>query len=156
MGIANGLAKLYRDLARAVCVLYHDPPDSDPDAAFYSYLEHNYSAAKADLARLLAQGAPADEVRSARIWLFVSAAGLLTYGRLDVAEDIVRGIPEGRANMRRLAGSIKALMPLPTELDPLRHPDRTLQWLLDNRNNLTWDASLQRYVSKRNRASRPD
>ena len=152
MAKPNELAKLYRDFARAVCVPYRDPPNSDRDLAFRTYLEQHYSNAKKELSRLVARGAPSSEVQSVRLALFVFAAGLLPYGRLDVAEDIVMGTPEGRANMRGLAWSIKALMPLPPELDPFKNPVGTLKWLQDNRDNLTWDDTLQSYVFKGNSA----
>ena len=76
---------------------------------------------------------------------FVFAAGLLAYGHIEVAEDLLDGQPP-TGGIRKLALALKALLPLPDELDPLRDREAVRGWLRVNRDRLTWDEARGAYV----------
>lgn len=112
-------AKRYRDMVRSDLELFRHPipHSSNPDIAFCSYLETLYDEAKGRLLRLLEQKASNSTIRDERFCLFVYGAGLFTFGRLDVAEDILAGIPfMGQGGIRRLAWVLNVLLPMPKRL----------------------------------------
>jgi hypothetical protein len=60
---------------------------------------------------------------------FVVAAGLSSYG-IDLAEDVLDCLPEGRGTVRELARALVGLLPVHSHLDPLHEPEAFRVWLL--------------------------
>lgn len=131
---------LYRSAARQAFFGYHAPSGVDPDDYFRYFLEERYREAKTEPAL------PKVDMTSTRLDLFVIAAGLLTYGRLDVFEDILDNIPPDRVKIRRLAYSLKILLPLPDALDPVEQSEAVKQWIRENSQHLKWDEEEGRFV----------
>ncbi len=65
---------------------------------------------------------------------------------MDVAEDILTGIPGGKGKIRRLTWVMNVLLPLPEKLDALTQPDLVSEWLKLNRSKLRWDENSQTYI----------
>ncbi|BAY22448.1 hypothetical protein NIES2100_22110 [Calothrix sp. NIES-2100] len=125
---------------------YQTSPDAEPDTAFCQYLESEYEKAKSRLSNLINQGASASDLKAEKNGLFIISIGLFTFGRLDVAEDIVDNIPGGRGRVNHLAGVVNRLLPLPPGLSPFGNPDAIKEWLKQNRCRLSWDENLETYI----------
>ncbi len=106
--------------------------------AFYEHLELKYKEAKQ---------------KNLNGDLFLIGVGLFTFGRLDVAEDILNNIPGGRGSVNHLAGVLK-LLPLPRDYsplvsrgyNPLENPNAIKEWLRVKYSRLKWDESIERYI----------
>lgn len=92
--------------------------------------------------------------------LAIVAAGLLTYGRLDMAGYILANLPPHRMEMDTFAGSgnvlafriAASLLPLPERLrsymewyDGSPVGDEVRQWFATHRLRLAWDAERQQF-----------
>ncbi len=120
-------AQLYRDAVRQLLWRYRPDPAEDPDQALRRHLESLTS-------------------ESDSFTRFVVAAGLLSYGQIDLAEDLLDCLPEGRGNVRQLSHALVALLPAPAHLDPLQQPEAFRSWLRENRDRLHWDATLGKFL----------
>jgi hypothetical protein len=125
---------LYRDAVRDLLFRHVQAPGKTADQDLYDTLQRIYEECC---------GVPHD-----RAGRFVAAAALFTFGRLDVAEDILDNIPEGRGSVRRLAWALQALMSVPEGMDALKNPDAMREWLRENAGNLRWDEDAGRYLPK--------
>jgi hypothetical protein len=107
----------------------------DPEGDFLRYVDALYREEKERCGAL-----PADAPESARgnVALYTLAVALLTYGRLEVVEDLLRNIPPGRHPARVLARSVDALIPLRAGLDPLVDAEATLGFIDEHRARLAW------------------
>ncbi len=76
---------------------------------------------------------------------FVMAVARLTFGDLDVAEDVLTYLPEPGHPARVLARSLDAL--LPTEATVLEDPAAARRWLAKHRDTLRWDPTSGRFES---------
>lgn len=141
-------AKRYREIVRSDLKLlrYPIPPNFDSDIALRTFLENLYNEAKERLSSLLNEGTPESTIRIEKSVLFIIAAGLFTFRRLDVAEDILTGIPGGRGSIRQLAWVLNVLLPMPKDMDALTNPDVVLEWLQVNISRLRWDESSEKYI----------
>ena len=139
-------AKRYREMVRFEFKRCPPPPDSNPDKAFHIHLEALYKKDKKVLLKLVDENASESEIRNQKVGLFILSVGLFTYGRLDVAEDILTGIPGGRGSIRRLTWVMNVLLPLPEKLDALKQPDLVSEWLKINSDKLRWDESSETYI----------
>lgn len=139
-------ARHFRKSIRSEFRRYQEPPNSDTDTAFREYLESEYESAKSRLSNLLSKGASELVVKGERNGLFVISVGLFTFGRLDVAEDILDNIPGGRVPANHLAGVLNRLLPLPADFSPRENPAAIREWLKVKRSRLKWDESLERYI----------
>lgn len=139
-------ARRYREMVRFEFKRCPPPPDSNPDKAFRIHLEALYEQEKKQLLSLVDENASESEIRNRKAGLFLISVGLFTYGRLDVAEDILTGIPGGKGQIRRLTWVMSVLLPLPEKLDALTQPDLVSEWLKMNRSKLRWNENSQTYI----------
>ncbi|MCG8558690.1 MAG: hypothetical protein MI824_02715 [Hyphomicrobiales bacterium] len=138
-------SRLYRTAVRQVCTQYKPAPERDPEADFHDYLRSCYREETARLAALSAEDADHPERMLSRHARFVFAAGLFAYGHIEVAEDLLDGQPP-TGGIRKLVLALKALLPLPDELDPLRDAEAVRGWLRANRDWLAWDEARGAYA----------
>jgi hypothetical protein len=139
-------SRLYRTAVEQTLFRYAAPADVDPDLALRSHLEASHTRESARLRAAVASGAPGEEVTAIRNGLFVFAVGLFAFGRSDLAEEVIDHLPAS-GDIRRLALAIKALLPLPAELDVLRDGAAVKRWLTTNLTHFHWSEELGRYVS---------
>ncbi len=116
------------------------------DIALHTILENLYNESKEKLSQLQNQNASKPTIKSVKVSLFVFSAGLFTFGKLDVAEDILTGIPSGRGSIRQLAWVLNVLLPMPKGFDALANPTAVWEWLKIKRSRLRWDENSERYV----------
>jgi hypothetical protein len=77
---------------------------------------------------------------------FALALGLMTYGNLDAAIELMECIPFLPLNAARIsAGSLMGLLPLPKALNPRKQPNETMSWLRTNLPNLRWNQTQGRF-----------
>ena len=81
--------------------------------------------------------------------MYILGAGLLTYGHMEVVEDILDNIPDTKGQVRRCVLTVTTLLPVPTVLDPFRDTAAVKQWFLENRDGLYWDQPLKLFNYKR-------
>jgi hypothetical protein len=145
-------AKLYRREVRSVLELFRNklPAPSDSEIELEKFLENMYKQLKKQLLQLVIENAPESVIKGEKMGVFILASGLFAFGHLDVAQDILDGIPSGRANIRRLALVLKALLPMPKNIDPLTNPLAVKEWLSIYRHNLEWNANLEKFIFKSN------
>lgn len=105
---------------------------------YRAFLEQHLLAAQRDLSAAEALGDPA-RVRAEQGAVFVIAAGLGTFGDLDRVILALDHLP-GPRYVRQLAGSLRGLLPLPPELDPVRDAAEVATWLRAQRTRLRWIA----------------
>lgn len=117
------------------------PTSADPEAEFLAYAEGLYQQEKDRKALLQASG----EASSANLSLYIPAVALLTYGRLEAVEDLLRNLPADRHPARVLARSVDALIPLATNLDALSNPEATLTWINEHQSRLRWSPADGRF-----------
>ncbi|MEM7715885.1 MAG: hypothetical protein AAF349_20310 [Cyanobacteria bacterium P01_A01_bin.68] len=139
-------AKRYREMVRTTLWRYTSPPNSNPDTALRIHLESLYEEGKNKISCLVNENASDSIIRREKVGLFVISVGLFTFGQLDVAEDILSGIPGGKGSIRRFTWVLKVLLPLPKELDVLEQPDVVNEWLKLKRSKLRWDGSSEKYI----------
>jgi len=137
-------SRFYRTAVRQLCRQYTPTPGKDPDEDLLDYLQSNYEEAKTRLEPLTADNRRDPDNMARRGARFVFAAGLLAYGRLDVAEDLLDCLPSS-GGIRKLALALKALLPLPEELHPLRDPEGVWLWLRRHRDRLQWSEEVGVY-----------
>jgi hypothetical protein len=130
-------ALIYRDAVRQLCINYTPAVDKDPEEDFYLYLDSLYQQYHATF------DAESETDRNA---LFFLAAGLLSFGKIDVAEDLIDYLPPGRAGIRQLALALVALFPVPEHFDPLQDPEPIKKWLRQNRDQLDWNPVEGQFV----------
>jgi hypothetical protein len=118
---------IYRDAVRQLLWRYQPVTAEDPDEGLRRHLES-----------LTSQSDPFTR--------FVVAAGLLSYGRIDLAEDLLDCLPEGRGSVRELARALVGLLPAPPHLDPLHEPEAFRVWLRQNRDRVHWDPTLGKFI----------
>lgn len=107
--------------------------DSRTDQHFYDDLERAWQEAHLDF-----RNANNEQSReSARAGMFLCAVGLLTFGRLDVVDDMLDWNP-GRGVIRKLLFAIEKLLPLPEDLDPKQNPAETKAWIKSKEQQLLW------------------
>src|SRR5262245_41275494 len=104
-------------MARDICVNFHSQTAEEEDNEFHEYLLTNYHQSK--------KANVSSEV-------FVLAAGLLTYGHIEVVDDILNNIPAGKGHVRRLAWTVSTLLPVPDEMDPLKDFEAVKRWFKEN------------------------
>ncbi len=138
-------SRLYRTAVRQLLFRWVPPAGADPDAALRAHLEARYAEEKARWAAVAGQDAGA-ETTAVRNGLFVLAAGVFAYGRLEAAADVVDHVPSSGA-VRRLALALAALLPLPPGLDPLADPEGFRRWLGAQRGALRWDEARGVYAA---------
>jgi len=82
-----------------------------------------------------------------RVSLFITAAGLITYGRKDVIPFILQDIPQiGRVNY--LVRVAYALLPLPDKITESHKKSEILDWLETHYDELTWDEEKEVFYLK--------
>ena len=118
----------------------------DSDMALCTILKNLYNESKERLSQLQDKNASESIIKSEKVSLFVLSAGLFTFGRLDVAEDILIGIPDGRGSIRQLAWVLNVLLPMPKGFDALTNPTAVLEWLEIKRSRLKWDEKSEIYL----------
>ena len=136
--------EFHKKAVRDVCTQYR-PGSAATDEDFYHYLDDNYQECLAQLdQQTYTAAADVEKTQAVKSALFVFAARLRAYGRIETAGDILRCIPAS-GHVRRLASAVSALTPVPANLDVLDNTEEVLQWLHNNANRLTWKAQLGRY-----------
>lgn len=134
-------ARFYRDATRQVCLRYQSIIGSGTydDAGFLSYLEERYAEEKEHIARLIRDGLPESQKPLARLGLLILAAGLFSYGRLEVFEDILDSVPPANLQVGRLAWCLNGMLPLPSQVgDAQRNPEPVRRWVRENQERLKW------------------
>jgi hypothetical protein len=119
------------------------PADENQDESFLSYLCSGYEEVKARSESVDVKDGDSKQA-SIHIERFIFAVGLFAYGKLDVADDLLDYLPTS-GGIRKLALAIKALMPLPEKLHPLRNPEGTRLWLQTHRDRLQWNDEVGVY-----------
>jgi hypothetical protein len=154
------------------------------DDRFRAFLEDEYSKQKELEARLLTTPLPAgtielaettvfqrqlfsgeievtvqDKLESVRFWLWLLGVGLFTFGRMDVAYDVLwfsaaldaKQLDRGFSHHARrrpplmLWQVLTALLPVPSGLHPLDNTEDFSRWLHANEDNLRWNEQTLRY-----------
>ncbi|ALF55688.1 hypothetical protein ACX27_27100 [Nostoc piscinale CENA21] len=125
---------------------YVSNTNAEFDTEFYTYLECEYDKVKIKLSKLFNEGTSELLLKAEKNGLFLISVELFTFGRLDVAEDILDNIPGKRVTASHLAGILNRLLPLPPGFSPFENPNAIKQWLEEKRSMLKWDESLERYI----------
>jgi hypothetical protein len=174
----HSVAKQYRDSVRydfKMSGSWTEAPDSDPsDRAFYDFLERDYEQTKEFLAYLLGEKATLSEnnrvaiafrqsypnaeneriADGVKFHLYLIAAGLFTFGRLDMAEVMLDNRREGIGLIARYIRTLSILTPLPQSLGPQLYLERWPQadklkrvkeWFEANKTKLRWNEAKERY-----------
>jgi hypothetical protein len=142
-------SRVFRRAAEQMLRRYEAPQTADEQAkaeSFREFLEFAYQEIKGRLASPTEENSSENMKLAAQGSLFRVAAGLLTYGRLDVVDDIVNYVPPPTAGMRRLAWVLNNLMPMPKELDPLEDIEAVRQWIETHREKLRWDEKAEKFI----------
>lgn len=123
------------------------PEGIDPDKAFSDYVEENYNQSKRHwTGRAFENETEKQAVQNA---LFVFAVGVFTCGKIEAANDIMLHLPSS-GDIRRLALSLKALLPIPEDLDPLKDRQRMMQWLDVHGDAMRWNEPIGLYEELKN------
>jgi hypothetical protein len=118
----------------------------DPDD-IHGQLEAEYNRARSLLERLLADpNSPPAEVEAARLEVFFLGVALLTFGHLDVVENVLSNIPAYQTPPRMLANSLAALIPFPGEANPMTNRAAAVDWFRRHQARLRWDEESGRFV----------
>jgi hypothetical protein len=134
----------WRRIVKASLRAYHPEPGRDPEEDFRVYIERSYQFEKGRLA-LLANRSSTDRACAERA-VYRLAVALLTYGRLEMVEDIVKLLPGDRDPSRMLARSLHALLPLGADLDVYTtRAAAVLDWLAQNTRRLRWNETAGRF-----------
>lgn len=141
-------AKHFRESIRSEVQKYLVNTNYDSDTDLRNYLESEYEKVKIRLSKLLNEVVSESYLKSEKNGLFIISVGLFTFGRLDVADDILDNIPGRRLPASYLAGILNRLLPLSPGVSPLENPDAIKEWLEEKRSFLRWDESLERYILK--------
>ena len=80
--------------------------------------------------------------------VYIMALALLTYGRLDVVDDVLENMPPDRHPANRgLAGAVNQLIPaIPSTLRAGTSPQEVLAWIRANESHLRWDEDAGHFV----------
>ena len=123
-------------------------PEEDPQEFFRQRCEHAYAQGIADLDLLLHQGASEESIHSSRLCIFLAACGLLTFGRLDVIEDILNNVPISLVPVSHFVNCVRHTLPVPPELKGVWSRDfaafRT--WFQTHRERLIWSEGQGRFL----------
>ncbi|MEL7244303.1 MAG: hypothetical protein AAGM40_18505 [Cyanobacteria bacterium J06573_2] len=119
---------------------------SGTDDDLYQIYESEYEKQKNRILQAITEGKSEDVIASHNLFLFIMAAGLFTFGRLDVYQDILDNIPHRLVRWKGLSYVITRLLPTPTYLDPLENPTEIAQWIKTKESKLKWDESLEKYI----------
>jgi hypothetical protein len=142
-------ASFFREAVRQLCARYEAPQNRDAESqyeAFRVFLEQSYQTAIQRYEQSIANNDTEGRIRANQLGRFMLAVGLLTYGRVDVVEDILDNMPLPEATIGRLAWVLKGLMPMPEDLDPLKDIEAVRKWVLENKSRLKWDERSEKYV----------
>lgn len=108
-------------------------------------VEREYTQYKEELAQQIKIGALSRDKEDTSFAIYGSALILLTFGYLDVVEDIVTYTP-GRAHpMGLLTVCIKWFLPLPEYIDSFDR-EKVMAWIDANRSKLSWDEAKGMFV----------
>jgi hypothetical protein len=130
----SNIARMYREMLRDICVNYHPSRELDEqDSEFYEYIRSAYLDVKE---------------KGSGIEVFLFASGLLTFGHIEVVEDILDNIPEGKGHVRRLAYTVTTLLPAPKELDVFENTEAIKNWFHENQDKLHWNSQQERFLAK--------
>lgn len=122
---------MYRQIVRDIAVNYHPLSDTDKqDNEFFEYLRKGYLEAKQ---------------HQERSEIFIFAAGLLTYGQIEMVDDILDNIPSGKAHVRRLAWTVTTLLPIPQNIDVFKDAEAIKKWLNEHKDRLSWNAEQKHF-----------
>lgn len=127
----------------------HSPPAGvDPDEYYRTFMNDIYTKEQHRREEHIAHSAPGADMKGENTVFFVFGLGLLTYGRLDVVEDIINNIPRNPSaqNVRSLIAALKAIVPIPAELDPRNDPEAVKKWFGKNRAKLKWNEKNGMFV----------
>jgi hypothetical protein len=81
--------------------------------------------------------------------ILLPAFALLTFGQLDVIDDVLDNVaPENSSigHFRFLIAVLRELFPLPEQLNPLQDPEAVRQWIHQHEEYLHFDADAGRFV----------
>jgi len=138
----------WREVVRSGFSGFQPSGAASTDDEFRAHVEKLHEDERAHI-RSLAGRDPADpELRAAGLGLYVLAVALLTWGRLDVVEDILTHVPGGRHPARILARSVNFLVPLDAGFDAVDRPLETLEWIRRHRDLLRWDPDRGMFVKE--------
>jgi hypothetical protein len=134
-------SEFYIAAVRQLCFQYEKSGRDD----FLAYLIENYDNDKKQLLSLPEQESSNDQqAAELRNGIFVFAVGMFAHGKLSAAEDTLTFLPNSGA-VRKLVLALKAMLPLPAHLDPLKDPYAVRLWLQENCGELKWNGSIGRY-----------
>ena len=74
------------------------------------------------------------------------AAGLLSFGRLDMADVILNNLPKGTYTQGLVRGIMTSVLPTPGGFESQLSFARIRDWLAVNSSNLRWDPNKGRFV----------
>src|SRR5205085_10363440 len=83
----------YRDKVRHACAMFEHTRSLATDSELFAYVSLHHRQAKDRIARHAQTGTTDGELDDQRLGLFVFAAGLVSYGNLLAAEDLLDSIP---------------------------------------------------------------
>ncbi|MCP4658898.1 MAG: hypothetical protein GY856_26095 [bacterium] len=84
---------------------------------------------------------------AARMRIYVLSAFLFTFGRPEMAEDMLRCMPPERNPARFLLAPL-SLIPWPEAIEPRKHPERAIRWLKENGDGLEFNEKHNRFSLK--------
>lgn len=83
-------------------------------------------------------------MKNLELFLFITAAGLITYGKKEVIPFILQDIPKVGA-INELINVVFELLPLPDDIDT---QVKVLDWLENHYEQLTWDEAQEVFYLK--------
>jgi hypothetical protein len=144
----------YRDTIRIVVYQTKVAPGpyEDMDARFYALLKRDYAQMKANLVGMLQHPTSDNQRLAYQLGVAITAVGLLTYGELEVAEDIFQALPHSPRRSLRvppynfILGSLSALLPVPKSIDVLADPEAAVSWLRTHQSRIRWKETSNEYL----------
>ena len=114
--------------------------DPNLDRLWSAYYEY-----KQDLSQLISQSESESIIRGTKGVLCLAALGLLTFGNLNVVEDVLDNIEAFAKTPARYYVLLAELLPLPQEMFPRGKMDAVRGWMSQNKEVLSWDEQKERF-----------
>lgn len=143
-------ARYWRETVMPKDFLQFVPEGEDPDELFFDRMKRAYKESKEELARQLAVGATQIQLSGTRVSIYLSAIALLTYGYLDVVEDILISPPRPENPMHALLWSVVHIIPFPRDLKVSEDQADIIAWIKVHQQQLHWDELAGRFVLSEN------
>ena len=146
--VDRSTAQYYRQMIRSALegTTSTPLPPSNATAELEEYFQNLYIQQQQRVTELRARNAQQSAIETQKLGVFILASGLFTFGRLELADVILDNTPHPKGDVVYLTSVLKALLPIPQELDPLQNPDTVKAWIKAHQHQLQWNPKLEKFV----------